>query len=301
MRAMTGRAVSAAIHQSLKDALTTGQPFTYHQLASLAGCTVRSVRNYLARSEEIFGFPISKSRDDSHRVVVQAIGITAPSSHLPPPDDPFDGALQAGLFPQEALNYNGPVIVAMRGFPSYGARQASIAKNWAREAKNGSPLTLHLESSILTLWPLAVIVHNLAGVILVGADVHQDDELIVIDLACVEDVAKATHPGGSRPAIHCHTIQDALGLPFWVGGPHADDCTVDVHVRFDPRLHDRLQSCLWHPHQKVESRKNGELDVRFGPVPLRAAACWVASFGRGVHVLGNKKLRKTIKKNSFSP
>jgi hypothetical protein len=96
------------------------------------------------------------------------------------------------------------------------------------------------------------------------------------------------------------SLDQLIDLPF-CAKPPGDDEMVDVHVRFDASLTDRLRHCVWHRSQLMVLRTDGELDVRFGPVPLRLAASWACSFGLAVTVLGDKRLRKTVKKKSFSP
>lgn len=310
---MTGRAVSAAIHQSLKDALLQGEPLTYQQLAERAGCTVRSVRNYLARAEEIFGFPVDKSRDSEHRVVVRAQGTPRARTRATPPTDPFHGALCRALFPddQQASAQPEPVVVAFQGLPAYSMHQANVARAWALAASDGQPtayrLTLRQPQMSVVLWPVAVVVHANTGVILVGIPpaAPAPDQLVTLPLASVADEADAIAPDRQAvvPAFDPRGIElEAwIDLPFSGLRPDPREPTVDVHVRFEPTAAARVLRRVWHRSQRVVLRRDGELDVRFGPVPLAAAASWAASFGSALSVLGDKKLRKAVKKRSFVP
>jgi WYL domain len=315
MRAMTGRAVSAAIHQRLREALAKGEPLTYQQLAEQAGCTVRSVRNYLARAQDIFGFTVAKSRDDEHRVVVRAVGLKSPRAPSVKKNDvdPFDEALASALFPDAAKpsRSRSSVIVAFQGLPAYGIHQTLAARRWANAPTGKSSTALRVvlchDSAEVVLWPVAVVVHNLSGVVLVGAppEAERPDQIVCIELASVRDEPDAIQeaPDASAPEFELDevVVDDLLDLPFSALKPHPDEPMIDVHVRFEPMLATSLAHRIWHRSQRVVLRRNGELDVRFGPVPLGAAASWAAGFGAGVRIMGDKKLRKAIKKTSFVP
>lgn len=311
---MTGRAVSAAIHQRLRQALAKGEPLTYQQLADQAGCTVRSVRNYLARAQDIFGFTVEKSRDDEHRVVVRAVGLKPPRAPSAKKDlDPFDAALASALFPDDATTSGSrnTVIVAFRGLPAYGSHQTLVARRWAKAPKSKSSTALRValrhDSAEVVLWPIAVVVHNLSGVVLIGAppDAERPDQIVCLDLASVRDEPDAIEdaPDALAPGFELEevVVDDLLDLPFSAHKPNPDEPMTDVHVRFEPVLATTLAHRIWHRSQRVVLRRNGELDVRFGPVPVGLAASWAAGFGAGVRIMGDKKLRKAIKKKSFVP
>ena len=311
MRAMTGRAVSAAIHQSLKDALLQGEPLTYQQLADRAGCTVRSVRNYLARAEEIFGFPIDKSRDSEHRVVVTAQCLPQSQAPASTPSDPFDGALSRALFPPDSPRSHEAVIVAIQGLPSYGKHQEQVAHKWSHAAQDTEPIAFRLSlrqpQDHIVLWPAVVLVHSNAGVVLVGAPpaAPAPEQLVTLPLTSVANEPDAITPAHDAlaPAFDVHSVEIEawIDLPFCGLRPDPREPMVDVHVRFEPSAVGRVLHRFWHRSQRVVLRRDGDLDVRFGPVPLAAAASWAASFGSSLSVLGDKKLRKAVKKRSFVP
>lgn len=308
---MTGRAVSAAIHQRLRDALASGKPHTYQELADIADCTVRSVRNYLARSQDIFGFPIRRERDSEHRVVVRAVGLESNRAPTSTPD-PFGDALLHALFPDEATSRSTPpIIVAFHDFPSYGTHQRNIARRWAAACasndRNANVLRLDpMRPAEITLWPICVVVHDIDGIVLVGLAAQDDaNHVAVVPLSRVVNepgALRAVEPERLRDRdVESSELLAALHLPFRAGTPQPDDIFVDVHVRFDPRLAEALRERRWHPRQRVTMRKSGELDVQFDAVPLRAAASWVSGYGEGVRVVGDKKLRKAVKKSAFLP
>lgn len=309
MRATTGRAISASIHQRLKDALARGEPLTYQELADLAGCTVRSVRNYLARPTEIFGFPIERARDENNRVIVRAnVPPDAVPASTAATTDPFQNAFLQALFPTDPQSDNHNVVVALRGMPKYSAQHAIIARRFL-QASTARTFALRLrlrdDPADLVLWPIGVVVHNLFGVVLVGLPYGNEDtsQLHAVELSLILDEPDTLEqvPGTPCTGLEDITVEKAMDLPFCTCLPDASTPMTDVHVRFDPSLTNRLRDCIWHQGQHVVLRRNGELDVRFGPVPLHLAASWAASFGAGVRVLGGKKLRKAVKKGSFLP
>ncbi len=303
MRATTGRAVSATILQRLHQALAHGEPLSYQQLAEHAGCTVRSVRNYLDQPAEIFGFPIEKSRDSQHRVLVRAV-LSSPVS--PPADvDPFHDAFLHALFPSDAPS--GPVVVALPNLPRYGRHQALVARRWAEHGRSrNQAVRLRFPGFSLhpTLWPLGVVVHHHEGVVLIGlpCDASAPSSPLAFALHRLPDDPDLLEPidRTQPPWLKDVSLEQLVDLPF-CATPPGDDTMVEVHVRFDASLTDRLRHCLWHRSQVLVLRTDGQLDVRFGPVPLRLAASWVCSFGSGVSVQGDKRLRKAVKKRSFSP
>lgn len=305
MRATSGRAVSATILQRLHQALAQGEPLSYQQLADHAGCTVRSVRNYLDQPAQIFGFPIEKSRDPQHRVLVRAILSSHPDHH--PDVDPFHDAFLHALFPDDPPLTPGPVVVALPGLPRYGRHQAIVARQWADHSRTRSQaLRLRVPDFALhtSLWPLGVVIHQHAGVVLVGlpCDANAPTQPLTIELHRLPDEPDLLEPIDRMPPAWLDDValDQLIDLPF-CATPPGDDEMVEVHVRFDVSLTDRLRQCVWHRSQRMVLRTDGELDVRFGPVPLRLAASWACSFGAGATVLGDKRLRKTVKKRSFSP
>ncbi len=320
MRATTGRAVSAAIHSRLREALATGKPFTHSQLAAHAGCTVRSVRNYLARAEDIFGFRVERYRDGGHSVLVRAVDVP-PSQLVPhelPVADPLAAALLHACLPHRAGSPTDTpssprVLVAFRGFPSFSPHQTRALDRWI-EAASATPLRplrirtvpTNDEPSELLCWPVGAIFHATDGIQLVALplDAEAVDSLRTIDLAMVEDSEDALAAVDStdlpEPPVDPSSIDLATIIPTpFTGRIAPDGPVVNVQVRFAPPFASVARSRIWHQSQRVVVHHDGSIDVRFGPVPLDAAASWAASFGRAIEVLGDKRLRKTVKKRNF--
>jgi hypothetical protein len=321
-RGKTGRAVSATIHGRLQEALLQGEPKTYAQLATHAGCTVRSVRNYLERSQEIFGFRVEQTRaPGSHSVLVRAAGrALAARGSCPAFAQGLASAVRDRLFHLEHAggslgDRSAPIIASFRGIPSYNPDQERLLDGWVGACTKAPRLAVRLrcpglEPPECTLWPLATILHNLEGLLLVGLPIEADslDAVRVVNLERV-----STEPGGLQvaqrnetgdPAVDLDAVDvyELIDLPFSARPLRQDGrATVDVHVRFEPEVADRMRNRLWHRSQEAVLRTDGSLDVKFGPVDLDVAASWASSFGGAAQVMGSKKLRKTVKKGRFTP
>lgn len=307
--------MSAAIHQNLRRVLLAGEPVTYEQLASAAGCTVRSVRNYLARAEEIFGFSIEKTRDAKNRALVRIKHSSWSHTAPEPAADPFARAFVAELFDREVREAANPhVIVSLRGLPSYAPQLEAVARQFEK-ACGEPPCTVELKlvrpGESVAMRPAAVVVHNIFGVLLVGYRVDAQAALgpVVVPLERVQ-----AHPGsleivsqsGARNASALHgmvfdtsSVRELLGLPFGGWQTAAGEPMTNVHVRFHAAVGRYVAARTWHHEQRMDWCEDGSLEVRFGPVALSLAASWVASFGKCARVLGSKKLKKAVKSRAF--
>ncbi len=317
MRGTTGRAVSAAIHSRLREALARGEPLTYAQLATEAGCTVRSVRNYLAHSREIFGFDVLQSRAKGvHSVLVRAVGVASQS-----PDDDLIRALAKGLharlFPESSNSASGSLAlrVSLRGIPVYGSYHESALRTWiaAVEQRPRRAVRLRVKREQhphgeLMVWALAAVVHNIHGILLAGLPIDADhaDALRVVELEILrpepDAVQMLERSDTGDPSLDLGAIDlgELLDLPFTTHPKSTDSKQlVNVHLRFSSTCANRLKNKLFHRSQRAVLRTDGTLDVRFGPVDLDTAASWAASFGDSVRVLGDKRLRRAVKKGSF--
>lgn len=320
MRATTGRAVSAAIHSRLREALASGKPFTHSQLADHAGCTVRSVRNYLARADEIFGFRIERFRDGGHSVMVRAVDVPDLPVETPQPQaDSLARSLADAWLPLRSSRVadDSPppprVLFAIRGLSPLSEHQTRALDPWvaACSATPLRPVRLRLaqagaDLAELTCWPVAVVVHNIDGIQLVALPVEAEgaDALRTVDLSTLDDAPDALAIVDSaelpEPPVDLAALDltELLGAPF-SGRILADAPAVHVHVRFSAGFASLARTKIWHHAQRVVVRRDGSVDVRFGPVPLDAAAAWVSSFGRAVELVGDKRLRKAVKKRHF--
>ena len=321
-RGMTGRAVSASIHSRLHDALMQGEPMTYAQLAQHAGCTVRSVRNYLARSQEIFGFAVEQLRaPGSHAVMVRAKAARPQVARSTDLSALLGAAVRDRLFRTEppartSADRRLPLIASFRGIPSYAAEHEKMLGLWLDACSEVPRRAVRLRNRAAAsnpeqvLWPLGAVLHNQEGLLLVGLPLEADalDALRVINLENVSTEADAmsclARSETGEPALDLGALElgELIDLPFSVHPRNADGRpTVQVHVRFEPELAERMRSRLVHRSQAAVLRTDGSLDVKFGPADLNVAACWARSFGKAVQVLGSKKLRKAVKKGGFAP
>ncbi len=319
-RGTTGRAVSATIHIRLREALQRGEPMSFAQLAAAADCTVRSVRNYLARARDIFGFDVEQRRaPGGHAVLVRALVDPVP---VAPARVMRSGSiaerLRDGLFhadPTEAARGPSPsLLVAFRGLPAYTTEHERLLEAWLQaceaEPRCAVRLSLSRPASVeALLWPVGAVIHNLDGILLLGLPIEAESpekvQAIELDavLTGVEALRLIDRGESGDPALDFTSIdlRELIDLPFCSAPRCSATRTVDVHVRFDPCAAERVRSRWWHKGQSAVLRTDGCLDLEFGPVPLGAAAGWVASWGDAVKVVGDKKLRKAVKKRDFAP
>jgi hypothetical protein len=319
---MTGRAVSAAIHSRLRDALAQGEPRTYAQLAEHAGCTVRSVRNYLSRSKEIFGFAVEQTRAaGSHSVLVRAAGVPAQVRASPEISSSLVAGLRDRLFHTESATRTPDdrptcLTVCFRGIPSYSALHEKLLTCWLQACCQVPRSAVRLRVSgrdaapELMLWPLGAVLHNIEGLLLVGLPLEADalDAVRVINLDSVSTDSDAIEwvdrKQTGEPAVDLSAVDlaELIDLPFSACPVGQDSrVAVNVHVRFEAAIANRMRTRVWHRAQTAVLRTDGSLDVKFGPVDLDVAASWVSSFGDAARVVGDKKLRKAVKKRSFCP
>jgi hypothetical protein len=326
MSKSTGRAVSAAIHSRLRDALLRGNPITYAQLASEADCTVRSVRNYLERSVEIFGFPVERIRGDGHNVFVRAlvppdepIPTVVDASPLPAPSqskDCFDQigeALAQSLRSQSAAHPapRSAIFIALRALPSYSPAHSAVLSRFLAACERHPTTTVSVR--VGDIWtppivPLAVVLRDIRGILLIFAK-RLDDTLLVnsialCDVSDADDAIRDVEPSPDFSDLDPESIDliDVLDLPFAVTPKSSSPKSrVSVHLRFEKDHSALARSRWWHHSQRLIAHRDGSTELRFGPVDANAAASLVVSLGKTVEVLGDKRLRKVVKKRSFVP
>ncbi len=295
---------------------------TYADLAKHAGCTIRSVRNYLQHAEDIFGFPVERVRGKQHSIYV----VAASKPVQPPASQPnwqdlaetaFVQIVSSSASASTLLLDNAPVVVACRGLPQYSHHQRSAVGHWisATKLQPRKPIRLQLASTSgedqeVQAWPVGVIMHNVDGIVLVMVPIDADAALEVraICLAALSDSPDAVTVLASNDAVPVPARLESFDwaahfdLPFCTRPrPQDRKAQAMVRVRFSSKLATQVQNRVWHASQHTVLRKDGSTDVSFGPVDLGAAASWVSSWGKAVEVLGDKRLRKTIKKRNFVP
>ena len=91
-------------------------------------------------------------------------------------------------------------------------------------------------------------------------------------------------------------IEDAADLPFSMYPAEAENAA-HVHVRFAPEQARFVFGRRWHTNQTMRWRRDGGLDIRFGPADVREAAGWIRQWGRGVTVLGDASVIRAAKRS----
>ena len=315
MRASSGRAVTATIHQRLRDALLQGRPLTYEQLAQQAGCTVRSVRNYLSNAEPIFGFTITKTRKKGSRTVLVSAVVPRPKASERPPtvQNLLGDVLTEGLFhSKDAATRNLFVLPALDGWPAYERGHQTVLEAWLEACKQDPwvPVRLSIRSDVQraekALWPLAVSLHATQGILLLASLVGSSEAFTptVIALADTIPERNAVHPVNQDLSLPLETRRDwrqritSSNLVRY--GTESPSTWVDLHLRFEADLVPSIRRNIWDPAQHVVFRRDGSMDLLIPHVPLDWAASLACSFGRNAEVIGDKKLRKAVKKRNFS-
>jgi hypothetical protein len=292
--------------------LLQGKPMTYQQLAAQAGCTVRSVRNYLNHAQSLFGFSIKKTRVPGSRVLLITADMPAP----PPAHSPLRSLLGEllfhHLFPAHQHDDVPTGMAIIDGWPAYDPRHRLIADRWIAACQHDpwKPVRLHCSSAgnslERVLWPVTTLLHVADGVSLIGVDVasQTSPSFVRVGLADILPDEDGVTPVEGDLLLPASTRRQWIELCSTApvvrfGGE--DDTIVNLHLRFLPPVVDDVRHRVWDTSQRVVFRRDGAMDLHIPRVPLSWAASLAASFGEGVEVLGSKKLRKAVKKRKFLP
>jgi hypothetical protein len=152
------------------------------------------------------------------------------------------------------------------------------------------------------------VLHGAEGILLAGVS-NDDGEagaVCVVRLADVVDAADAISIAESGALESSERLLQRVSgalsdMPFCLQARGKSAQGTLVHVRFLAPYTRQATQRLWHRTQRVVARSDGSVDVLFGPVAVDAAASWVASLGEMVEVLGDRRLRKALKKGAFAP
>jgi hypothetical protein len=306
----SGRATSIRIAQRLRAALESGLPLTYEELSKKGGCTVRSVRNFLRDAPETLGVRVEVVRgpghamrvtlaDDGGGTIDEIARITARATLRP-------------LFPLAGTSLDRPprsarvqTAVVVRGAYEYGEGHLRALRAWivAASARPRRPVEITYgaieDAGLRLVWPLGVVIRDGASVYLAGVPaeaktgrsvhtyalhrVHQQTPIRVL-----RDDA-GTPPRG----IELASIEDGMDAPFSVFSTSKKD-GVFLHARFTAAQAPYIEGRRWHAKQRVTRRKDGTLEIRFGPADLGETLAWVRQWGESITVLGDTRLRSAI-------
>jgi predicted DNA-binding transcriptional regulator YafY len=298
----TGRATSAMITSRLRAALEGGRALTYAELAREARCTERSVRNYLDEAMATLGHGAIRERGPDRKVRVRGAGdATTTIDEL---GRVLAKEMLRRVFPLAGTSLGrapkhprASVIVAVRGAYQYEERHLRLLRDWL-QAANARPRRATSfdydgsEKGLRVVWPLGIVVRDLARVYWLGipAEAENARDVRTYALERVRSARVATLPGdesGPPPrGIESAPVDEALDLPFSIlpgaGGVH-------VHVRFTPAQARFMRGRLWHKNQRMKTRRDGSLEVEFGPADEGEVRAWLAQWGDSVTVIGGNR------------
>lgn len=306
MKSASGREVSARIVERLRDALNDGRARTYAELAQAAKCTERSVRNYLAQDTKTLGFRVSTERGPDRRIYVRmeptdVAGTMEELAQVLARDMLRKIFPIAGTSLEKAKRQPGThVIVAVRGAYEYDEANLRTLRTWLVASKSRPRQQVHFnyegaQNGLRASWPLGIVIRDLARVYLLGvpSDAIDAREVRTYALERTSSLKIVPSADGDAPAgMNVAAIEQAMDLPFSVS--HAQG-GVRVHVRFSKEQAKFIRNRRWHKHQKMTTRRDGSLDVKFGPADLREVQAWVAQWGDSIEVLGDASLVRTLR------
>jgi len=312
-----GREQRARAVTQLREALLSGRAWTYGELAALAGCTERTVRNHLDVAEVALGLAITRAQGPDRVVRVRM----AESGHRETIDalaHEIAADMLRRIFPVAGTTLDRPargaraqLVVAVRGALPYAERHLAALRAWlvAASERPRVPLCFGYDGSERgerLVWPLGAVIRDLARVYLVGVPDEAGDardvrtyalERVVLPTRGPALVRLATAEAGTAPrGMERAVVEHAIDLPFSVF-PADDGDTVKVRVRFSAAQARHVRGRTWHRHQREKLLSSGQLEVSFGPANLGEAAAWVRQWGRAVTVLGDERLVEALREN----
>ncbi len=300
----SGRAVSAGIVSRLRAALEAGGALTYGELASAAGCSTRTVRNYLDEEVEALGSRVVRergkggairvrlARDDAQATIedlARQLARQTLRGVFPIAGTSLDRAgknprVQAVLAVRGAFQYREPHLRALRAWLAAASRRPRVAVRFEYSSPVSGP-------GLRVVWPLGLVLRDLARVYVAGVPAEADDGSQVqtyalerIDLVRRRPAVEVLlgEDAGTAPAgIERAVIEDAIDTPFSVYPARGPD-SVLVTVRFTPWQATFIEGRRWHRRQTMRRHRDGSLTLRFGPADRGEVEAWVRQWGEGV-------------------
>jgi predicted DNA-binding transcriptional regulator YafY len=311
-RTESGRAASARIVAKLREALSPGVPKTYAELAAAGACSERSVRNYLDLAERTLGFGVQRVRGADGVTRVRAEASAAQS--VDELAHGLAGAMLRGIFPTEGTQLDRRLraprvqfVVAPAGAYEYGEAHLRLLRRWielvarrprvqVRFAYRSPTVDGDRGAAVRVVWPLGVVFRDLSRVYLAGLRDEEDEvrDLRTYALERVEGGLEVLTTTDVPKVVETARIEAAIDLPFSMFRADGDPC--HVHVRVAKESAPYVEGRRWHKSQRITRRKDGTLDVRFGPADAHQAAAWVRQWGKSVEVVGDARLREVMGK-----
>ena len=297
IRSVSGRAVSAHIATRLKQALEAGQPRTYDELAHVARCTPRSVRNYLDGARTTLGFDVVRERGPDGRMRVRAAERDTAAT-IEDLGRALARELLGGIFPiagtvldRRPKRARARIVLCIRGAYQYTEDHLRTLRTWlvASEAQPRRLVRFGYDDDDpgeRRAWPLGIVVRDTARVYLLGIPEEAESarDVRTYALERVSKMALLNEQDSGKPpkGIDTAPVEDAMDIPFSIypgrGG-------VQVHVRFTPEQSKFMRNRTWHKKQHLKEHVDGSLEVRFGPAEKGEAEAWIRQWGSSVEDL----------------
>lgn len=300
----SGRSISATIVGRLRSALASGRALTYGELAREAGCSERTVRNYLGVAEPALGFAITRERGPDRVVRVRA---ARPDDQATIEELAHNLAAQMlhALFPVAGTSFERParhsraqVVVSARGAYRYSERELRALRAWLRAADERPRVAVRFQYESFSsgpgeriVWPLGIVVRDLARVYLVGVPAEAEDGRDVRSYALerVEapkrgqavSVLRGDEAGAPPRGIDRAVVEHGIDLPFSMYPPDTPGAVM-VRVRFSPEQAPYIVGRVWHRKQRFRKLRGGGVELTFGPAERTEVEAWVRTWGRGV-------------------
>jgi len=264
------------------------------------------VRNYLDEAVGTLGLRLRRERGDDRavRVVVEPATAAATIEQLA---HALAHEMLRRVFPVEgtAFGSRGParnpqLVVSVRGTYNYDEAHLRVVRRWLQGASGDRRAVRFAYGSDRrerVVWPIGMVVRDLARVYLAGVPANADDGSDVHTYALERFRSPVAWAAGdvSPPAgLEGARILDGIDDPFSVFPPSHNGAM--VHVRFTPEEARYVVNRAWHRTQKWKRRRDGSVDLMFGPADLDEAAAWVRQWGPGVRVIGDERTLAAVRK-----
>jgi hypothetical protein len=192
-----------------------------------------------------------------------------------------------------AYRYDDSHLRALRSWLVAASERPRIAVQFAYKTDAGDQRR--------TVWPIGVVVRDLARVYLVGIPARADAprrvrtyalERILFPTRTAGIERLTVEDSGAPPkGINRTVVEDGCDLPFSVFPADGADA-VHVNVRFTAAQAPYIRGRIWHRNQRERELEGGGVELEFGPADRGEAMAWVRQWGESVTVIEDDGLRR---------
>ncbi len=124
------------------------------------------------------------------------------------------------------------------------------------------------------------------GLYVIGHD-HRSDEIRTFAVDRIERIEATDEPFSVPESFD---FDEYTAASFGV----ASEPATSVQIRFAARVRTYIEERTWHPSQQLETRPDGDLELRLEVGSTAELRSWILSFGADAEVLGPAALRSEI-------